>query len=446
MHANVCASFDVVLPNGVGRELGAPPPPPVDFENGYVLPAHSEKPLQVINGHPLDARLVFHEAPHVYEFDGVPTSASVTALAHAYEKPFVAADAIQSMKGARSQAWPRLEYVSDAREGAADWTPERGVLLVRAGRTVAALPPHSLRADADVAEALRAAAPGDDEDEEVHTYARALTDTEIAEGWSRKGRIASHRGTEAHYLAECYFNGLPVRWWEPEMRVLFAFVRDHMLPRGIVAHRTEMEIVCADADVAGSIDLIAWDAAAGLYHIVDHKRSDKLQRDLRGFGKMGGEFAHLDSCKGAGYALQTSIYQYILEREYGMDIGDRVLLSLHPDVPFCTSVPYMRAEVEYVMESRMATVRARRALAADDPQWVCALSGAPAVDAVRLADGRRAMEKAALARGVAFEPDEAARVDFEAAVALRRECVELRKAGCSSWRKRMPEAGIVPFS
>ena len=58
-------------------------------------------------------------------------------------------------------------------------------------------------------------------------------------------------------------------------------------------------------------------------HIVDHKRSDKLQRDLRGFGKMTGDFAHLDDCKGAGYALQTSIYQYILERDYGMTIGIR---------------------------------------------------------------------------------------------------------------------------
>jgi len=46
---------------------------------------------------------------------------------------------------------------------------------------------------------------------------------------------------------------------------------------------------------------------------------------------MRAPFAHLDDCKGAAYALQTSLYQYILERDYGMTIGERVLLSLHPD-------------------------------------------------------------------------------------------------------------------
>ena len=28
-------------------------------------------------------------------------------------------------------------------------------------------------------------------------------------------------------------------------------------------------------------------------------------------------------------------------------VGDRVLLSIHPDLPFCTSVPYLRAEAAW---------------------------------------------------------------------------------------------------
>ena len=39
-------SLDAVLPPGVVREAGAPPPPPADYGDGYVLPVHSEKPLQ----------------------------------------------------------------------------------------------------------------------------------------------------------------------------------------------------------------------------------------------------------------------------------------------------------------------------------------------------------------------------------------------------------------
>lgn len=445
--------WSAVLPKSLVREEGPPPPPPSDFGDGYVLPAHSEKPLGRLHSHPLDARLRFYEAPHVYTFDGVPTSTSVTALAHGYEKPFVAKDAIATMKSSRSQAWPRLEYVTDAAPLAErGWTSARGALLVSEGKTVAAVQPHSLAEGADVHAALRAVAlkgwtgGGDDEDAEVHTFARCMSDEEIADGWSRKGRLASHKGTEAHYLAECFFNGVPVRWWEAEMEVVLDFARDHMVPRGIVAHLTEKEVVCADADLAGSIDLIVWDPENEVYHIVDFKRSDKLRRDLRGYGKMRAPFTHLDDCKGAAYALQTSIYQYVLERDYGMPIGSRVLLSIHPDNPFCTSVPYLRAEVEYIMENRIAQVAARRALAATDPTVRCALSGAPATDAVRLADGRIAMEKAAQVEDLVAgcRPDADVRARLAAHVATVPE-VPLRRADCLPWRKRMPEDGLAPW-
>jgi hypothetical protein len=453
-------SLDAVLPPGVARAAGPPPAPPADYDEGYALPAHSEKPLQALHAHALDARLAFYEAPHVYTFDGVPTSLSSTGLAHAHQPPFDGPAAIGLMKASRAQAWPRREYVVDARPLAeSGWTPARGALRVRDGKTVAVAQPDTLFAGAtrehllallgatSLARKGEAPDPGVREDE-VHTFAREKADAEILEGWAQNGRIASHKGTEAHYGAELFFNGLPMRWWEPDMGVLFDFCRAHLLPKGLVAYRTEMEVVCADADLAGSIDLLVRDPASGVVHIVDHKRTDKLRASLRGFGKMSAPFAHLDDCKAAGYAIQVSIYQYILQREYGMAIGDRVLLSLHADAPFATSVPYLAAEVAYLMESRFALVRARRAVAAAEPaRFACALTGAPAVDAVRLADGRVAMEKAALVRGEAgYAADGETRAAFEAAVEARREPVALDVARTLPWRKRMPEGGIPPFA
>ena len=458
--------LDGVLPAGVSREAGPPPAPPVDYDEGYVLPAHSEKPLQRLHTHPLDARLRFYEEPHIYTFDGVPTTISVTGLAHAYDSPFEPKAAIAAMKGSRRQAWPRLEYVHGARPLRLEaWTPAEGALRVVGGRTVAVAPPHSLHAGATAADLLEVLAatrvPGggeagdarkrgrDDcpEEGELHAYARAMTDAEIEAAWALNGRVASHKGTEAHYGAELCFNGLPYRWWEPDMRVLIDFCRSHLLPRGIVGHNTEKEIVCADADVAGSIDLIVWDPGAKLHHIIDHKRSDKLQMALRGYGKMRAPFSHLDDCKGAGYALQTSIYQYILERDYGLDIGERVLLSLHGDRPFSTAVPYLKAEAAYIIENRVALVAARRAVAAEDPaRFRCALTGAPAVDAVRLDDGRVAMEKAAVVGGLAHAADAPTRAAFEEAVGARLVEVPLARADCLPWRKRMPEAGLPPFA
>lgn len=449
------STCDAVLPPGLERQEGTPPVAPASFDDGYVLPQHTEKPLQRLFPHSLDEHLVFYEKPHVYTWKEIPTSASVTALAHEYERPFVALDAIQSMKTGRSQAWPRLEYVTDAKP-IQEWTPRRGALVVFEGKTVAVVHPHSTHG-ANVS-ALRtllqksmlkgcSARVEGDQNAELFSYEREMTPVEIMEAWNCKGKRASHMGTEAHYQAELMFNGLPFRWWEPESQVVVDFARDHMVPKGMYAVATEKEIVCVDADLAGSIDLIVYEPSTKLYHIIDHKRTDKLQRDLRGYGKMKTPFEHLDDCKGCAYALQTSIYQFILERDYGMEIGERVLLSLHPDRPFVTTVPYMRAEVEFIMRKRFELVRARRRVADSDPErFRCSLCGAPAVDAVRLADSDAvAMEKAALVDGRRYHVDSATRAEFEARVAQELPAVELARVDCVAWKKRMPEHGLRPF-
>lgn len=445
---------DAILPPGVSRQGGEPPPAPLSFEEGYVLPQHYDKPLLEVSVHPLDVNLKFYEKPHVYTWKDVPTSASVTALAHQFEKPFVAVDAIRSMKCSRSQAWPRLEYVMNAAP-IEKWTSSCGAIMVLNGKTVAVVHPYST-SDSQLATLYKlmqsatikgCSANVDDNDVELYSFERELTEDEIANKWSRKGMLASHMGTEAHYQAELVVNGLPFRWWEPEVNIFVEFARDHLVPNGIYAHAAEKEIVCVDADLAGSIDLIVFQPSTGLYHIIDHKRSDKLQKDLRGFGKMKAPFGHLEDCKGAGYALQTSLYQYILERDYNMPIGERVLLSLHPDRPFVTKVPYLKAEVEFIMETRFSLVKARQIVAKRHPQFRCTLSGAPAVDAVRLNNdsNKVAMEKAALVAGLRYRADETLRQEFEHHVAEEVESTHLKTEDCITWRKLMPETGIVPF-
>ena len=56
-------------------------------------------------------------------------------------------------------------------------------------------------------------------DSDLHAFVREMTEEEIADMWSRKGKRAANQGTEGHYLAELFFNGLPTRWWEGEMGV-----------------------------------------------------------------------------------------------------------------------------------------------------------------------------------------------------------------------------------
>ena len=124
-----------------------------------------------------------------------------------------------------------------------------------------------------------------------------------------------------------------------------------------------------------------------------------------------------------------------------MTIGDRILLSLHNEAPFATSVPYLKAEVEYIMGNRIAEVTARRATG-----MTCDVTGAPLVNAVRLDDGRLVMEKQAILMEVPYTADQETRARFEEEVTRRKECVELDESEVVPWRELMPAEGIVPFS
>jgi len=441
-----------MLPEGLGVQEGEPPPLPEDFERGFVLPEHYEKPLQRVHSHALDSRLTFYAGPHVYTLDGVPTSDSVTSQAHRFETDFDGPAAIQSMKMSKRQAWPRLEYALDTAPFEGEVLPgDMGVMAVQDGKTISVCHRHNMAPGASLLPYLRSAmvkgVDWDEDEVELFSFSRGMEETEILKRWSDNATILCNKGTYAHYMGELLMNGMPTRECG-EMDVLVDFCRRYLIPRGIVAYNTEKEIVCRDADLAGSIDLIVFDAERGIHHLVDYKRSDKLESQLRGFGskKMKRPLNHLADCKGAGYALQLSLYQYILERDYGMTIGDRVLVSLHPEHPFSTSVPYLREEVAYIMECRYKLVAARRAVVEAHPNMVCGLCGGPLVDAVRLEDGTLAMEKMAQVRDLPYSPDESTRAAFAELVdTMRGPDPPLGGSKRNSWNDLMPTSGLGPF-
>ena len=455
-------SLDSILPNGVFRKSGPCLKGEEDFLNGYTLPAHTEKQLSLLRGQIGKTEIVFHEIEHVYECGEwgkgkkAPASSSVTPIAHSLEKEFVKEEGLRLAKESKRQAWPRLEYVvsplplNRSKEG---WNYKKGILITRGGNTLASLPPHKMKVGSTVEEAvslLNHLAIHHDSlgENEVFVFERGMEDWEIFKAWEEKGKVASNMGTDRHYMAECFLNGEPFRWWEEDMKCLYSFCEEHLIPRGIVSYATEMVVYSHDLDLAGSLDAVFWDERKGIYHIVDFKRSDKLASQMKGFTRMKPPFSHLDSCKGAGYALQLGIYKYILEKEYDMKVGDLILLSLHSSSPFSTSVPYLSSEVEYLMSNRKEVVRARREVAAKERKFKCSLTGAPAFDAVRLkGSGEIAMMKAAQIYGFEYEEDEETRKQFEEEVERERGGeVPLHKPTCEQWWKRMPAQGIPPFS
>ena len=55
------------------------------------------------------------------------------------------------------------------------------------------------------------------------------------------------------------------------------------------------------------------------------------------------------------YALQVSIYRFILAEHYGINVGRAFLGVFHPDMPrhYCVELPYLRKEVETLLNYRL---------------------------------------------------------------------------------------------
>ena len=322
----------------------------------------------------------------------------------------------------------------------------------RASRTVASARPHDFGdasgsaligavRDSGVARGKRAH-DFDSHDEEWFTFEREMTDVEIARSWEENALLKRNMGTEAHLQMQLYVEGQPHRSDDAEVVVGKTFL-DRIVDDW-EAYRTEWEVVAPDADLAGSIDLVIRHRNTGKLAILDYKRSPKLCTGLRGFAPMLSPFSHLQDCDGAAYALQLSIYQYMLETFYGAVVCDRVLISLSPEAPFATSVPYLRDEVTYLMTARRLR---RSALDRCTEELRCPLSHKPLHDAVfahvdgsmRTVDAKTARAKGLDVLGV----DGSTRERVEALVAAVQVEHPLPKFTCK-WHQVMPKGGIVP--
>lgn len=91
----------------------------------------------------------------------------------------------------------------------------------------------------------------------------------------------------------------------------------------------EMRIYSEKYQLAGTADLPIYDEKTGLWVLCDWKTNKAIRTSGYG-GAKGTHYATrlLDDCNFIHYTLQMSLYQYLLEEEYGITFENRFLLHL----------------------------------------------------------------------------------------------------------------------
>lgn len=177
--------------------------------------------------------------------------------------------------------------------------------------------------------------------------------------WEEKGRQARDLGTVMHDRIERHYLGEVL---EPEVAVDPTFSRflRFAAERQLRPYRSEWRIFSERFKIAGTLDFLSL-TPEGEFEIYDWKRSTKVvdaggcvidnsyrrTADYPLGGVADTTFNH--------YALQVSIYRFILAMHYGINVSRAYLGVFHPDMPrhYCVELPYLGEEVDKLLNYRL---------------------------------------------------------------------------------------------
>ena len=186
---------------------------------------------------------------------------------------------------------------------------------------------------------------------------RGISVKELKAEWRAKAEL----GTAVHNALEsaCYLSyGDAVyppesdsAWVEDRYIGGLKFIEDYKLLNFILF--PEFPVFDGEYSVAGTCDLLVWNEATASIDIYDWKTNDSIMHPEAGFGKFGfGRLSHIKDTNFWHYALQLSVYKYILEK-HGFKVGSLNLVHLTDKEYKVINVPYLSDEVLAVLESNL---------------------------------------------------------------------------------------------
>jgi len=223
--------------------------------------------LATINSHERDSHISFDEGPHIYTIDGESDFMSVTTWNHSHFPHFDPDIVIDKMM--KSKKWPKNKYFG-------------------------------------------------------------MTKGQIKLLWSENGKQSSSQGTLMHYKIECFYNDMDIEVDEDNIEWQYFERFEEEVGQYMEPYRTEWMVWDKELQFAGSIDMVYKDKT-GLLHIYDWKRSKQIKY-RNDFENATTEcIKHLPNTNYYHYSLQLNTYKALLEKNYGVKVGDMYLVVLHPN-------------------------------------------------------------------------------------------------------------------
>jgi hypothetical protein len=169
---------------------------------------------------------------------------------------------------------------------------------------------------------------------------------EIQDMWKNKGEESSDRGTIIHKLAEDIMSDKPVELITEYINIMnyLGKLRDQIHDNIL---STEQIIIDEELLIAGTIDLMTHEN--GVIDLWDYKTNEKPILSTKYYGMMLYPIGNVPNNNYNKYALQLSLYKYILERQ-GYIVNSINLIHLREDKLEIINLPYMKTECELILK------------------------------------------------------------------------------------------------
>ena len=117
---------------------------------------------------------------------------------------------------------------------------------------------------------------------------------------------------------------------------------------------SEVIIYSEELQIAGTVDILAKDNKTGEFVIIDWKTSKKINK-VSYKNKTGTHDVskNIMDCNFSHYSLQLSLYRYILEEYYNLNVRNQVIVHLKENGVDAHLAPYLKSDIINMLKSNI---------------------------------------------------------------------------------------------
>ena len=188
---------------------------------------------------------------------------------------------------------------------------------------------------------------------------------EVLDEWKYKNSFACEKGQNSHDFAQTIWSGTMYHGTTFDgstaflgaLEAIFQQARNfHNDFEGKLMHLAdEFVIGSAEYDIASAVDHLFVDKATGELVLVDYKTNSDIRKNEQYAKPMKAPLQHLKDTALNHYAIQISIYKYLIEKYTGLEVSRWFIVYMSENIGDyeIIDVPYLKNEVETILEWRI---------------------------------------------------------------------------------------------